>query len=366
MNAIVKTFRGPDPRTALDAVRSALGEEAIILKTREVGGFFGRKQIEITATHGGRGEPGYSSRGEPASLGGPIDLESEVSALRRIVDQLRAEVRSNKAEPRIASVRTDDGLVPAAAAVMRRLVERGAEPALADELVRAAVRAAAGYGEREIAESLREGLRRRLTPALPPWQGEGRRVIALVGPPGVGKTTTIAKIAARALLESKLKVALVTVDTYRIGAKDHIGRYGEIMGVPTHVARDQAGLREAIAAEKEAQLVLIDTAGRSDPAALGAQAQLLKAAPEAEQHLVLSAATGGRELRAAVRRFKARGVVRVIFTKLDEADGPAGVLSVASELTCPVSCVTDGQKVPDDVHPATSPLLVELVMGKGD
>jgi len=72
MNAIVKTFRGPDPRTALDAVRSALGEEAIILKTREVGGFFGRKEIEITATHAGRGESSssYSGRGEPSSWAG--------------------------------------------------------------------------------------------------------------------------------------------------------------------------------------------------------------------------------------------------------------------------------------------------------
>ena len=97
MNAIVRTFRGPDPRTALDAVRSALGEEAIILKTREVGGFFGRKEIEITATHSGRGEPSssYSGHGEPSYTGGPFDLESEVAALRRIVEQLRAEVRSS-------------------------------------------------------------------------------------------------------------------------------------------------------------------------------------------------------------------------------------------------------------------------------
>jgi flagellar biosynthesis protein FlhF len=363
MNAIVRTFRGPDPRSALDAVRTALGDEAIILKTREVGGIFGRKEIEITATRTAESAPEPASKAKESKS---IDLESEVQALRRIVEQLRSEVRSSKAEPRMPGVPTpaSSGLSPTAAALVRRLVDRGGEAHIAEELVRDAARVATGHGERELLESLREGLRHRLAPATPPWQGEGRRVIALVGPPGVGKTTTIAKIAARALLESKQKVALVTLDTYRIGAGEHIGRYGEIMGISTHLARDPAGLRQTMAACSDAHLVLIDTAGRSDPAALQAQAQLLRAAPGAEQHLVLSASTGGRELRAAARRFHNRGVTRLIFTKLDEADGPASLLSVGVEISCPVSCVANGQRVPDDLHPASGSSLTNLVLGK--
>ena len=81
-------------------------------------------------------------------------------------------------------------------------------------------------------EALEALLRRRLPPARTPWERGERRVLALIGPTGVGKTTTIAKIAARALLESRLKVSLITVDTYRIGATEHLGRYGEIMGAP--------------------------------------------------------------------------------------------------------------------------------------
>jgi flagellar biosynthesis protein FlhF len=134
------------------------------------------------------------------------------------------------------------------------------------------------------------------------------------------------------------------------------------MGVKTQVARDATSLAAAVA-RADADLVLIDSAGRSDAETIANQMGLLRAAPGAEMHLVLSAASGAREIAAAARRYREHGVQRLIFTKLDEADGPGSVLSAVASLPRPVSCVADGQRVPDDLHAAGSNLLVDLVVG---
>ena len=381
MSANVRTFRAPDSASALAAVKAALGSEAILISTRTVqGGLFRRAEIEVTAASGPLIEdPGTPSRSGPPAAAQlrayarsdrasgsqppvrPQDdpLASEVHLLRRSVEEARRALATVTSEARAGR---DLQIPPAAAEVHARLVARGVEPVLAEELVRQALALAPSLHPRNIASAVRDLVGERLVPCRAPWLHQGRHVIAVVGPTGVGKTTTLAKIAARALLEARKRVALLTVDTYRIGACDQLARYGEIMGAPVLVARDRAELLAAYERVKDADLVLVDTAGRSLAEDVARQADLVRAIPRVQLHLVVSAATGALELAAVGERYRALQPDRLLFSKLDEAAGPGGVLSVAVRIGRPVSCVANGQRVPEDLHALTGPQLADLIL----
>jgi len=375
MNALVRTFRGPDSAAALAAAKKELGPDAMILDARSIpGGMFRKAEVELTAAIGAapgplpadrpRTRPVRAPAPPPAAAGRAPGADEDVAGeLRRLVKELadaRAEISSVARQARVGR---ELQLPPAAAEAHARLTARGVEPTLAEEIVRQAMATRPLEG---IGLAVRELMEERLLPCRAPWLHGERQVVALVGPTGVGKTTTLAKIAARAILETRKRVALLTVDVYRIGAQEQLARYGEIMNVPVLVARDRAELVRAAERVRDADLVLIDTAGRSSPEDVARQAELVRSVPGVLLHLVLSAASGPQELANVADRYRALRPDRIVFSKVDEAAGPGSILSAAVRICRPIACITDGQRVPEDLHPVTGAQLVELVAGPID
>jgi len=199
--------------------------------------------------------------------------------------------------------------------------------------------------------ALRTAFLELLGTAPAPWhlEGQARRVVALVGPTGAGKTTTLAKIAAQAVIE-KRRVAMITTDTWRVGAAQHLTRYGEIMGVSTYVAASDEELASAIHHARAYDLVLIDTAGRS-PRSLRDPVQW-RNFQGVEVHLVVPVGTSAAQMTAIRQRHHHDAPVAVICTKLDEVDaahGASGTVNAAALLGLPIAATNDGQTVPDDV-----------------
>ncbi|MDM8005664.1 MAG: flagellar biosynthesis protein FlhF [Phycisphaerae bacterium] len=227
----------------------------------------------------------------------------------------------------------------------------------------------------------------RMIPSCEPLQlaDSGRtRFVALVGPTGVGKTTTIAKLAAHFKLREGRRVGLITIDTYRIAAVDQIQAYADILNIPLEVVMTPEGMVEAIANLTGCDLVLIDTSGRSqrDVQRLDDLKEFLDLARRVagpsrtssespgesplEVHLVLSCTAHPSQLIEVAEKFSPLGVDRVVFTKLDEALGLGVILNVIRRLNLKLSYLTTGQDVPDDIEVGHCRRIAELILGRGD
>jgi flagellar biosynthesis protein FlhF len=207
-------------------------------------------------------------------------------------------------------------------------------------------------------------LRRALTDELEPLAGAPvayERCEVFVGPPGVGKTTTIAKIAAQECVGGRRTLNLVSADGFRAGAIEQLRSYAEILAVPFRSARTHDELREAVAYARNP--ILVDTAGRAasddDDAALF---DALCREQHVRTHLVLAADTPATTARRAFDRYASFGPSRVVITKLDECDSVTPLLSVVRDQGLPVSYLTTGQRIPEDLWRATPASLAAALL----
>jgi flagellar biosynthesis protein FlhF len=205
-----------------------------------------------------------------------------------------------------------------------------------------------------------------VNPLSGPWTSQKR--ISFIGPTGVGKTTTIAKVAANYLINCGKKVALATIDNYRIAAVEQLKIYGQIMNIPVETANSPQRLKNIFDRHQDKDLILVDTAGRSpkDELSLQELACFLDPALQIENHLVLSATTRESDLYSVIKRFRNIELHGLVFTKLDECDLLGSILNVQLQAGYPVSFLTNGQKVPEDLLPHEPHHIARMILCRNE
>ncbi len=336
-----RTYRAPRFEEALALAKRELGPDAMIVGTRELGGRAGTPAtVELLAIAAGD-VPGSQARGQSAGASSCSVAEPQPA--------------------RAPEVRVASGLE-------QRLLRAGVPAAASSELsMRVRGRLGREPGDLlEAAGALAPVLRERMVFA--PSGLREARVVALAGPTGVGKTTTVAKLAAHAALVEGRRVALVGMDHYRVGAVEQLERYAELIGVPVRHAWDAQSLANALAELAWADLVLIDTEGRSpsDKVAIARLAGCFESAGEPIfVHLCLAAAMREAELARAIGRLAPLSPVRLTVTKVDEAVDAGGIVAAHVVSGLPLAWLTTGQRVPEDIEVASAERLAGLLCCEG-
>lgn len=193
-----------------------------------------------------------------------------------------------------------------------------------------------------------------------------QNVMFFVGPTGAGKTTTLAKLAGMLALEHKLRVGFVNMDTYRIGAMEHLRIYADIMNIPVHTAYSSADLADALVQMADRDVVLVDTAGKAagDDSYRQEITEWINVARADEVFLVVSVATGHRAVKEIIRHYSFLPDYKLIMTKLDEVSAWGNVLHIRELAGKPLAYVTTGQNVPDDIRPADTRRLADNIVGR--
>jgi len=374
----LKTFQASTMAEAMTQVKQSIGVDAVIYNARTIQrrrwlGLRRAEVVEITAgRHGGRPADRHVALSRSTAAGRSLlqtpaaqnaialGISQEIAGLKQLVKEIITAGRRQQ-HPQVPPELFD---------YYTQLIQsQVAEEIAADiiwslhKTIRPEHVANAEFVRDKIAEQIE-----RLLPACGPVQRTkttGPHVVALIGPTGVGKTTTVAKLAANLKLQEKRRVGLITIDTYRIAAVDQLKKYADIIDAPLDVVSTCEEMAAAVHHMEACDYILIDTAGRSpnDTLKLNELKTFMKAAQPDEVHLVLSSTASQACVELAIQRFGAVRADKIIFTKLDEAAHLGVVLNVVKKVNKGLSYITTGQDVPDDIEDACAQKLAKRIVG---
>jgi len=407
----VKVFEATDMASGLKMVKEALGPDALILSTRTIRsgafGMIGKPMIEITAAVdntwqepveksincGRRGTPqtqpetrsdityeeiwaqDITSQKISLPQRPPVsqDIQNELAELRNMVKGLSnrmtgidpSTLHKPYVEPEfIAPTHNTASVDPVIAFLIGYGINRETAQVVA-RFTRDTIEQATNLDRTDLIALFKAAISRLFTTEkLLDKRLTRQRRISLIGPTGVGKTTTLAKIAAYYLSQFGGKIGLITIDTYRIAAVEQIKVYGEIMRLPVEVVIKPQELDQALDKFREFDLILIDTAGRSPRNSLDLQelAGYLRPDLGIENNLLLAATTREREIEETIKRFGILPINNFIFSKIDECDQLGVLLNIHYKHDTPISFLTNGQRVPEDFIMPTPTAIADLIM----
>ncbi|MFK3938714.1 flagellar biosynthesis protein FlhF [Alkalihalobacillus sp. NPDC078783] len=355
----LKKFQVESMPEALQQIKNELGSEAVILHTKEIStggwfGFFAKKKLEVTAA---------------------IDPAKAAIAPKRpqpSLQQSQKEIVSNQVPiPRVQSLSSSSQLE---APVLIRQIDdelglHGVEESIREELKEDAF--GFWYSQEKknrtpsaVITFTRQWLKRRLQNVTIGHSLFDKKYMIFAGPTGVGKTTTIAKLAAEASIKHGKKVAILTTDTYRIAAIDQLKTYASILNVPIEVAYSLEDFHAAMDQFEAYDVVLVDTAGRNftHDFYLKELQKTIHLSEEASLYVVLALTSKYSDMVAVLDQFKQLSVRQVIFTKKDETNSYGALINVCLNEGIGIAYLTNGQNVPDDVLPASVDHIVEAVL----
>lgn len=373
---VIKKYTASNMNEALTRIRYELGKNAVIISQRKVrkpgiSGFFSGKMVEVTAA-----VENSTMKKERDSVYKPekqSSLNNSIENLKKVMAK-EIEAKNNKQfeEKKNLDVSSLESEMSEVKKLLNTVVNNTKKEEKEDELLTLLKTLDIDLeyykdlnrkiGDNDARTELKKIISEDIKIATDDLKGK----VVLVGPTGVGKTTTIAKLAGKLSLIDKKKVGLITVDTYRIGAVEQLKTYAEIMNIPFKVVITMKEMSEAVQSMKDCDVILIDTTGRSSKNSMQIselRAFVEKAEPDSIS-LVISSITKNRDINIILEGYKELNYNDIIVTKLDETSVYGSLYNIAKMSNKPIRFITTGQNVPDDIKNPSKDEIVKFIFGE--